>query len=394
MCRTGPSTKAHAESSKTWLTGKFAELRLLLDEEEALARKFIDKNTQLALQVYREQVESCREQMDVVDELSNRVWSISQEPDAIQLLQAYLATEQELQRHLSLGELSHPEPLSFEPVKSLFKGLADAVRSALQTPLDVRLKESKWPGGRLQAPLPHGGPGVGAANPTRLAPHTCPDPQLLGSTAPHCSPACPGLPPHRTAPHRTAALPALGSQAPGPALAPPLPPPGAKPQQPCEEGWPNCTHLGGLARPFPSQEPPHAHLRRELPALRPFLHQARRLVENKPLTREVAPPKICAHAHARPGHDARAPAPLGRPPDRELRAAGPPGTAARDALRRAVAGAGPRLLRRRPPLLGGGRAGGGRRLVGGRGLRLPVAPRGLGRRPPGLQPPVLVPQAL
>uniref|UniRef100_G1SKP8 Tripartite motif containing 14 n=1 Tax=Oryctolagus cuniculus TaxID=9986 RepID=G1SKP8_RABIT len=134
--------QAHAESSKTWLTGKFAELRLLLDEEEALARKFIDKNTQLALQVYREQVESCREQMDVVDELSNRVWSISQEPDAIQLLQAYLATEQELQRHLSLGELSHPEPLSFEPVKSLFKGLADAVRSALQTPLDVRLKEN------------------------------------------------------------------------------------------------------------------------------------------------------------------------------------------------------------------------------------------------------------
>ncbi|XP_062063879.1 tripartite motif-containing protein 14 isoform X2 [Lepus europaeus] len=134
--------QAHAESSKTWLTGKFAELRLLLDEEEALARKFIDKNTQLALQVYREQVESCREQMDVVDELSNRVWSISQEPDAIQLLQAYLATEQELQRHLSLGELSHPEPLSFEPVKSLFKGLADAVRSALRTPLDVRLKEN------------------------------------------------------------------------------------------------------------------------------------------------------------------------------------------------------------------------------------------------------------
>ncbi|XP_027470722.1 tripartite motif-containing protein 14 isoform X1 [Zalophus californianus] len=134
--------KAHAESSKTWLTGKFTELRLLLDEEEMLAKKFIDKNTQLTLQAYREQIESCKEQIDGMHSLSNRVWSISQEPDPILLLQEYRAVEQEMQQQMSLGDLCYPEPLSFEPVKSFFKGLVDAMQSMLQTPLDVRLKEN------------------------------------------------------------------------------------------------------------------------------------------------------------------------------------------------------------------------------------------------------------
>ncbi|XP_008571254.1 PREDICTED: tripartite motif-containing protein 14, partial [Galeopterus variegatus] len=134
--------KAHAESSKTWLVGKFTELRLLLDEEEVLAKKFIDKNTQLTLQVFREQAESCEKQIDVLNDLSNRVWSISQEPNPVQLLQAYTATEQEVQRQMHLGELCHPVPLSFEPVKSFFKGLVEAMQSTLQTPLDARLKEN------------------------------------------------------------------------------------------------------------------------------------------------------------------------------------------------------------------------------------------------------------
>ncbi|XP_004470425.2 tripartite motif-containing protein 14 [Dasypus novemcinctus] len=133
--------KAHAESSKTWLTGKFTELRLLLDEEEALAKKFIDKNTQLTLQEYGEQIESCEEQIDVITELSDRIRGISQEPDPRRLLQDFSATEQSLAQQLNLGELCHPVPLSFEPVKSLFKGLVEAVQGTLQTPLDVRLKE-------------------------------------------------------------------------------------------------------------------------------------------------------------------------------------------------------------------------------------------------------------
>ncbi|XP_032095782.1 tripartite motif-containing protein 14 [Sapajus apella] len=140
--RRAPEGVAHAESSKTWLKGIFTELRLLLDEEETAAKKFIDKNTQLALQGYREQVDSCKEQLDVTNDLSTRVWSISQEPDPVQRLQAYTAAEHEMQQQMSLGELCHPVPLSFEPIRSYYKGLMEAMQSTLQTPLDIRLKEN------------------------------------------------------------------------------------------------------------------------------------------------------------------------------------------------------------------------------------------------------------
>lgn len=51
-----------------------------------LTKKLIEKNMQLALQVYREQIESCGEQIVVMNNLSNRVWNISQEPSPVQLL--------------------------------------------------------------------------------------------------------------------------------------------------------------------------------------------------------------------------------------------------------------------------------------------------------------------
>lgn len=59
-------------------------------------------------------------------------------------LQGYKATEQELQRHLSLNELYHPVPYSFEPIKILYKGLAEALQSTMKVSLDVRLKESEF----------------------------------------------------------------------------------------------------------------------------------------------------------------------------------------------------------------------------------------------------------
>lgn len=134
--------KAHAASSKIWLTGKFTELRLLLDEEEVLAKKFIDKNTQLTLQAYGEQIKSCEDQIDVLNSLSDRVCSISQEPDPVQLLQEFTATERELKQQMRLGELCHPVPQSFAPIKTFFKGLVEAMQRVVQTPLEARLKDN------------------------------------------------------------------------------------------------------------------------------------------------------------------------------------------------------------------------------------------------------------
>lgn len=138
----GERLKASADSSKAWLTQKFTELRLILDEEEVLAKKFIDKNTEITLQAYREQAESCGKQIKVMDDFSTRAWSISQEPNPVQLLQAYIATKAEMGQQMITSELSHPVPLSFEPVKNFFKEFTEAVRNTLQTPMDTRLKEN------------------------------------------------------------------------------------------------------------------------------------------------------------------------------------------------------------------------------------------------------------
>uniref|UniRef100_A0A8C0CM71 Tripartite motif containing 14 n=1 Tax=Balaenoptera musculus TaxID=9771 RepID=A0A8C0CM71_BALMU len=56
---------------------------------------------------------------------------------------ACTAAEQQMQQQMSLGESCHPVPHSFEPVKSFFKGLVEAMQSPLQTPLDVRLKANE-----------------------------------------------------------------------------------------------------------------------------------------------------------------------------------------------------------------------------------------------------------
>jgi hypothetical protein len=54
-----------------------------------------------------------------------------------------MAIEPEMRRQRSLAELRHPVPLSFEPVKSFFKSLREAMQSTFQKPLDARLKESE-----------------------------------------------------------------------------------------------------------------------------------------------------------------------------------------------------------------------------------------------------------
>lgn len=70
-----------------------------------MAKKFIDKNTQFALQAYEDQIRSCEDQIDILSSLSNRVCSISQESDPVQLLQVMLVfrlTAATCHRHLHL----------------------------------------------------------------------------------------------------------------------------------------------------------------------------------------------------------------------------------------------------------------------------------------------------
>ncbi|XP_032274252.1 tripartite motif-containing protein 14 isoform X2 [Phoca vitulina] len=85
-------------------------------------------------------IQECLKQLEA--KKHQQVGNITQIEEAAEKLKEYRAVEQELQKQMSLGELCYPEPLSFEPVKSFFKGLVDAMQSMLRTPLDVRLKEN------------------------------------------------------------------------------------------------------------------------------------------------------------------------------------------------------------------------------------------------------------
>ncbi|XP_039398751.1 tripartite motif-containing protein 14 [Mauremys reevesii] len=133
--------KAHASASKASLAGKFTELRLLLDEEERLTKKFINEKTQRALMMYEQQTETCQERIQIIESFSDRVRQIQQRSDPIQLLQDYTASEKEIQQQRAPAEQWHPVPMSFEHVMNHYRGLARAMQSVLQKPLEARLKE-------------------------------------------------------------------------------------------------------------------------------------------------------------------------------------------------------------------------------------------------------------
>ncbi|CAM2114715.1 unnamed protein product [Caretta caretta] len=133
--------KAHASASKASLAGKFTELRLLLDEEEQLTKKFINEKTQQALMMYDQQTASCQERIQILESFSNRVREIQQRSDPIQLLQDYTASKKEIQEQRAPAEQWHPVPVSFEHVMNHYRGLARAIQSVVQKPLEARLKE-------------------------------------------------------------------------------------------------------------------------------------------------------------------------------------------------------------------------------------------------------------
>uniref|UniRef100_A0A8D0GRF6 Tripartite motif containing 14 n=1 Tax=Sphenodon punctatus TaxID=8508 RepID=A0A8D0GRF6_SPHPU len=133
--------QAHALASKAWLTGKFTELRLLLNEEEQLTKNFIDEKTQRALRSYEEQAETCQEQIKITDSFSDRVRQIQQRRDPLLLLKNYITAEEEIRQHETPTEQRHPVPVSFEHVLNHFRCFAGAIQSIRQKPLEARLKE-------------------------------------------------------------------------------------------------------------------------------------------------------------------------------------------------------------------------------------------------------------
>ncbi|KAM4709660.1 tripartite motif-containing protein 14 [Discoglossus pictus] len=136
--------KARTLASSDSLTGKFTELRLLLDEEEKLAKKFIEDKTQHALRAYNEQIESCQEHISVIDQFSGRVRLLEHEHDAVQLIQKYTAAEKEMQTHMSPAEQWHPVPVTFDNVENYVSAFLESIKASLKKPLGKRLHKGMF----------------------------------------------------------------------------------------------------------------------------------------------------------------------------------------------------------------------------------------------------------
>ncbi|XP_061477921.1 tripartite motif-containing protein 14 [Rhineura floridana] len=133
--------KAHILASKTWLVGKFAELRILFDEEETLTKRDIDEKAQRALKAYEEQSEACEGRIRIIDSFTDRVREIQLQSDPLHLLKCYSAVEKEMLDQRIPAEQLVPQPVTFEHIVNHFRCFVEIIQSIFQKPLKARLKE-------------------------------------------------------------------------------------------------------------------------------------------------------------------------------------------------------------------------------------------------------------
>ncbi|XP_068090346.1 tripartite motif-containing protein 14 isoform X2 [Hyperolius riggenbachi] len=131
--------KARTMESKESVASKFTELRLLLDEEEKLAKKFIDDKANMALWAYDGQIESCQDHIKAIDNFTCKVKSIYQQQDAIQLIQDFVASEKEMRTHMTPAEQWHPVPVTFEQIENYYSSFLDTLTFTFKEPLESRL---------------------------------------------------------------------------------------------------------------------------------------------------------------------------------------------------------------------------------------------------------------
>ncbi|XP_072011277.1 tripartite motif-containing protein 14 [Engystomops pustulosus] len=134
--------KAHTLASKDKLTAKFTELRLLLDEEEKLAKKFIEDKAKLALWAYDGQIESCHDQISAIDKFKAHIRSIHQQPDNIQLIQDFILVEKEMKSQSIPAEQLHPIPVKFEHVEKYYGAFIENFKSSFKEPPAIRLQDA------------------------------------------------------------------------------------------------------------------------------------------------------------------------------------------------------------------------------------------------------------
>ncbi|XP_066576340.1 tripartite motif-containing protein 14 [Amia ocellicauda] len=132
--------KALTGESMAWLSQRFTELRLLLDEEERRAKGFVEEQTQAALLIYDEQVRACRERMEVTDGFAQTVQEIYKHDDSVQLLKDFTAAEKEMQIQQQPADQIHPVPLTFDTMHTYVTSFQKALETVLKKPIENRIK--------------------------------------------------------------------------------------------------------------------------------------------------------------------------------------------------------------------------------------------------------------
>ncbi|XP_018407922.1 PREDICTED: tripartite motif-containing protein 14 [Nanorana parkeri] len=142
----GTELKDHTLASKDSMTANFTELRLLLDEEETLAKKYIDDKTKMVLWAYESQMEHCQNQIKAIDKISTKVRGIHLQPDTIQLIQDYAASENEIRASMAPAEQWHPVPFTFDHLENYYGSFMETLKSSFTEPLVSRLQKETFSG--------------------------------------------------------------------------------------------------------------------------------------------------------------------------------------------------------------------------------------------------------
>ncbi|KAG7458938.1 hypothetical protein MATL_G00225920 [Megalops atlanticus] len=133
--------KALARETGAWLTLRFTEMRLLLDEEEHVAKALVEEQTRAALEVYDEQVQACRERVRATDAFAEEVQRMYKLDNSVQLLKDFTMAEKDIQTHQQPADHIHPVPLNFEQLHGYVSTFQKALKTILKKPLVHRVKD-------------------------------------------------------------------------------------------------------------------------------------------------------------------------------------------------------------------------------------------------------------
>ncbi|KAM9330645.1 tripartite motif-containing protein 14 [Gastrophryne carolinensis] len=126
--------KVNSLASKDSVASKFTDLRLLIEDEEKLAKKCIDDKAKMTLWAYDSQLESCQDHTNAIDEFSTKLRAMYQQPDAMQLIQDFAASERELKYHMAPAEQWHPLPVTFDNIEDYYSTLIENLQNDFKEP--------------------------------------------------------------------------------------------------------------------------------------------------------------------------------------------------------------------------------------------------------------------